>query len=658
MGLLPEALSAAGHAWRPPEDLRPSEWAARYRYLKPGTTDEPGLWSNDRFPYLVSIMDAVDEALRTGKRGLVLMKSGQGGGSEAMINVLYWLRCRYAGAFLYLISKDELAREFGRERFSYVDETSPPVKEIAQRGRAAGELTHIKRYRKGKIAIHGGQSVLNIESTPYRFVFVDEVDSLQSEIAGRGDPLATAEVRTDAFFGKTLIIAFAHPTVKEHGAGELYYERSDQRRGHVECPHCSEWFWLNWERDVKVLPRGGESLATAERDPTRYAYVTPCCGVELTDGERYSACRNVQQRSTIDPEEAAKKTWMGVHFSQLYMANKPLAFLASKHIEGLDDTGKSRVFTNKRLGDVFVPKVLETRADDWRACVVLPRDADDTSAYRLGQVPPAVRFLTAGQDSRARELHYSVWGWGLVATETGGTLLCGWLIDCGVIEREAPTPTLDVEDLRPLEQVIYQPQWARTDDTGSLGVESCYHDSGWQPIAVYEFCRGRGGRAVPCKGAAETSDSTAPVHRWGASPRYRVRGVEVSDTSLRLARLNTYRLKEQLIALVGRRFVDGDGERRPRIHLPVDVPDEWLAQSSAEYLAETRKGLVWKARGPNHWADCNAYAYAAALQLNPFTRGRTRAEVQAAEAAQKEARRNVSNRRAAKPAKRRIRRRY
>ena len=60
MELAPEVAKAAAEVLRPPEDLAPSEFAARYRYLKQGTTFSPGRWSNEVFPYLVSIMDAIN----------------------------------------------------------------------------------------------------------------------------------------------------------------------------------------------------------------------------------------------------------------------------------------------------------------------------------------------------------------------------------------------------------------------------------------------------------------------------------------------------------------------------------------------------------------------------------------------------------------------
>ena len=395
---IPEMFRAAAETLRPPERLRPSVFAERYRVLREGTTFAPGPWSNDVFPYLAPIMDAVAEAIETGKRGVVLMKSGQGGGSEAMINTFAWLRCLYSGPMLYLISKDELASEFSRERFSPMDETCAPLGRIALRGRAHGELLHVRRYATGKVVIRGGQSVLNLQSTPYRFVYVDEIDSLADELKSQGDPLAMAEIRTDAFPGETLIVAFGHPTTKERGAGRLYYEMSDQRRAHVDCPAgCGGVFWPRWE-DV----RAGEDAD----DAAGYRYVAPCCGSELSDAQRWLAARRTRQVSVLPPEEARKKPWIGLHFSQLLMPNKPLAFLAEKFIEARDDQPKLKVFWNKRQGDTHDQTIKEVAAEGVRA--IAERDREIPARV----LPQWCGLVTVGVDTQGSHFVYVVRAWG------------------------------------------------------------------------------------------------------------------------------------------------------------------------------------------------------------------------------------------------------
>lgn len=656
-----EAAPEAARAWleivRPPELLSPSEFAERYRYLKEGTTARPGKWSNDFFPYLVPIMDAIEEAIRTGRRGVVLMKSGQGGGSEAMINALFWLKVNFAGPALYLISKDDIAKEFSHDRFDFINRTCAPVAELVLTGRGSGETIHVKRYTNGKLSIVGGRSVLNLESQPYRIVFIDEYDSLMDEIPGKGDPLANAEIRTDAFPGQTLIVAFAHPTTDDRGAGRLYYERSDQRRAHVTCCHCGEKFWMSWDH-VSVVPEDGQTVAQAERDPACYVLAAPCCGTVITDGQRFAMARLTEQISTLPEEEARKRHWIGVHFNQLLM-NKPLSFLAEKWIEGLDDEGVRRVFVNKRMGDVYRAEVQELRPEDWRACVVIPRKTEDPEAYSLGEVPPGVFYLTAGQDSRQTELHWAVWGWGLVRDVGGYRQRCAWLIDCGVVEREK-TPTITAHDLSVFDSLLYERAFPRTDGGDPLWVVHGYHDMGWCPDAVLEFCERRPGRSVPARGESlkgSAASKRAP-HRWGLPQTFRVGDAEAK--SQRPAWLNTFVLKQRLYGMVGTRFEREDGlGSHGRIVLPQNVPNRFVLESSSERLVREKGELVWKARGPNHFSDCNVQALGAAINLNPFVRKSRDEHVkeanQQAEAAQ---RRRIRRDRARVQGRGGVRRRY
>jgi phage terminase large subunit GpA-like protein len=337
-------------------------------------------------------------------------------------------------------------------------------------------------------------------------------------------------------------------------------------------------------------------------------------------------CRDVRQETTLSAQEADLRPWLGVHFSQLYMSNKPLAFLAEKWIETLDDEASRRVFVNKRLGDVYEPKVRETKPDEWSRCVVVPASPDDCEAYMRGSVPPGVRFLTAGQDSRTIELHWCVWGWGLVRNKDGFPELGGWLIDYGTIKREH-TPTIEAADLAVFDQVLYDRAFPRTDGSAGLYVTQVYHDSGWCPTAVYDYARRRPGRGFPVKGDADDSESSSPVVRWGAAPMWRgPDGREVTDPAMRLAVLNTYMLKQQLFGMLPRRIERDDGRVQSQLTLPRDVTDDWIAQSCSEVLVQEKRKQVYRTRAANHYSDCNIYAYAAALQLNPFQRGQTRDE--------------------------------
>jgi phage terminase large subunit GpA-like protein len=614
-----DVLEAEVLAWRPAERLSPSVFSERHRYLKEGTTARPGRFSFEGFGFMRSIVDTIEEAIASGRRW-VFMKPAQIGGSEIVISGLAWLQTFHAGPTLYMTSTDDVAKEFSRDRLSYACETCEPLAEKFLPARGGRDEIYVKRFVDGKIAICGGKSINHFQSHPYRNVLIDEADSL-AELAGAGDPIKLADLRTAAYaiFGSTFVGAFAHPSTKEGPVGRLYYKESDQRRSFVVCPHCSQEFWLKWP-DVKVLARDGQSPAAAERDPTCYRYVTPCCGVELPDHERLEIAQHAKQKSTLPPEVARSKPWIGVHISHLY--TKPLLELARDWIEGLDNPSVRRVSVNKVHGDVFEQAETHATVETWQRLRIAE---GEPGAYKIGTVPRGVQWLTAGQDSRQTELHWAVWGWGLAATEAGHQVLRGWLVDYGVepgpAREDRSRTTLHVEDLEVFDQVLYARLWPSAEGTSHYAVGQAFHDSGWQPIAAYEYCRRfdvTGGRAIPSKGLPTDDRSRAPVIGWGAPPRWRIGGEEVSDPNLRRADLNTYVLKLDLTGLPSKTFRDEQGVPRSILTLPHDVTAEFLDHLASERLVLEKGKRFWKKLShANHWWDCTVLAYAAALNTAP-----------------------------------------
>lgn len=652
-GAVPEMIEAAMDVLEVPPPMKPSEFAEAHRHLKDGTTFRPGLWSNDVFPYLVDIMDLVEEAIRLGKRGLVLMKSAQGGGSEGMINALAWIRVYFGGPMLYLISKDDIAGEFSRDRFDHLNRTCEPVRKKHLSGYGSGENLLKKRYVDGKLVIAGGQSILNIESLPYPWVFIDEPDSLPDQVKGKGDPFKVAELRTEGWMGPTLMVAFSHPTTRDRGTGKVYYTQSDQRRGFIDCPHCDGRFWLD-PQQIEVFPKEGQTRTAAERDPDCYLFVTPCCGVILTDTDRISAIANgMKQESTLPPSVAETKEWIGVHFNQLCMSNKTMRQIAAEMIQGLDDENVKVVVVNKRFGDVHDGDIQSTPIDDWKALRV-KEGSDDF--YLRGEVPADAMFLLGGQDNGISELHWSVWAFGIVLADGGHPLLCMWLVDYGVEDgprvHSPKRTTLDSADLAVLDQVLYEALWPHASGDW-MGLTQCGHDSGWQPSAVLDYCAIHRPRSVPTRGAAVDENSNHPLLRWSSQLRWRVGKTEKTHPDMRRADLNTFQLKRQFHGMAQRRFVDVKGRMRQRIYLPENTEDAFLEHLSSERLVTEKSTRVWKPSGPNHWLDTGIIALGLSGQVQPHLGNETRESLERrreAERLKKSARR--------RPHRRSIRTRY
>jgi phage terminase large subunit GpA-like protein len=610
-------------ALRPPPELLPSEFTRQYRIThEVYCTERPGRWDDTVFPWQAASIDVVAEAIRTGKRGVVVLKAGQIGGTEWATNGQMWLKEYYPGPQLFLTSTDDVAREFGRERFDLIIGDMPP---LARRFRPnpRGDIL-VKRFTDGKILLAGGQSVFKLQSTPYRVVVIDELDSLVASLHGEGDPLKLAMIRTDSFTGPTLIIAYAHPTTRQRGAAKLYYESSDQRRGFVkhakEMGGCDHEFYLQWDH-VKCTGQ--------DRDPEAYVYACPGCGEVIDDAHRVRMVRQVVYRSTLPAAEAAKKSWIGIHASQLYSPGKSLRSIAEDWIAcdcGREENG-ARVFWNKKMGEPYEPKLTKLDVSSFRQLIVVKRRPDDPDFYSKGQVPAGVRFLTGGQDSRATQFHWAIWGWGLRRDISGTAHLCGWLIDWGTLARQYSLIFSEAE-YHVFDELIYRKVFPAAIGDKSFQVRMCAHDIGYAPtqVPIVEYCAHFPERAVPAKGASLTATSAcqAPYARWGNPIKYRLGDQELEGP--RSLIINTYMIKNDFYGMAQptRKIEVPDpitGTRKINcLAFPEDVDDDFLKQSASEELrpGEREGELVWKHTGPNHQADCNAQAQAAARIINPF----------------------------------------
>lgn len=626
-------------AVRPFEYCLPSEWAERYRVMTPSLSPEaPGKWSNRYFPVLGPLMDAIAAAVDAGKIGVVIMKSAQGGGSAAVENVVGWFLDNYPGPGLYIHATQDMARQWGRDHFGSMIDGIPHwrAQEIPGR-RAMLKL----RCVKFSLTLAGGQSKFNYQSNPYRIVVIDEVDSVKDAFRDEGDPVKIAVQRTTSFRGKTIIIAFAHPTTSERGAGELYYRDSDQQRAFVVCPHCKIERQLCWTEGtdrqageqvarVKSVPHERQTREDALADPTTYGLWCPC-GCEITDSQRWQTlAAGVVYRNTLAPEMAARMPWAGLHFSQLYYPNKTILKLAHEWVACLNNEDAKKVFIQKSLGECYEATVSKTSALDWRRLVSVPRFAGDPDCYERGEIPNEVQYLTAGVDSRGSEFHWIIWGWGLRRTASKATALCGWLIDWGNPKR-SNIPKDDDDrfiftegDYWIFDMILFERQFQRRDGQ-YMRIDLVCTDEGWAAtqLAVHHYCRKHEMRARACKGMPATDKTRMPIFQPGKPYVYTYQGQTFKDESW--LKFNTYALKEMLFkAYVKGEFdVLGKTEKARKLTLPIfrrePDEDELVAHLSSESVKRQKNGsLAYVKHTENHWLDCTVYALGAMESLNAF----------------------------------------
>ncbi len=75
-------------AWAEPAKIKPSAWAAAWRFLPRGQSSHPGPWDNDYAPPLRGIMDL---PVAPGVVQVNIMKAAQMGVSEALRNLIGYI---------------------------------------------------------------------------------------------------------------------------------------------------------------------------------------------------------------------------------------------------------------------------------------------------------------------------------------------------------------------------------------------------------------------------------------------------------------------------------------------------------------------------------------------------------------------------------------
>ncbi|AHF04079.1 terminase [Marichromatium purpuratum 984] len=375
---------------RPRVHLSVSEWADAYRLLSPKASSEPGPWRTARTPYLREIMDALSATSDVER--IVVMKSAQLGLTEAAVNWIGYImdQVRTAKPTLIVVPTDRLLVRWRHQRLNPMIEGAECLRskiDISKSREGSNRLDLID-YPGGLLYLTTAGSASNLKSDSLCYVICDEADEYAWDVDGRGDPLGLIESRQSNFPRRKLLI-FSTPTVKGSSRIEGEWERSDQRRYHVVCPHCGErqalvWEHLHWNADV-----------------TQVWYACAHNGCVIEERDKPALLAGGEWIAT-HPGRRVR----GYHLSALYA---PLGLgyswreLATQWVEAADSDERRQHFTNERLGLPW---------EDRRTNVDLRDLAARAEPYPLREAQPGVGLITAGIDTQDDRLAVQIVGWG------------------------------------------------------------------------------------------------------------------------------------------------------------------------------------------------------------------------------------------------------
>ncbi len=486
------------------------------------------------------------------------------------LNPMGWILEDHPSPIMYIGPTQSQVSKIARPKGRF-DQMIAGVPELQARVDPREQRTW-ERYIAGVQVLFGwAGSESEIASSPARFVFVDEFDKMAADV------IEAARSRIKTYFGGCVVVV-SSPTLEGASPIDDQFEEGTRERWHLQCPHCSDWFYprlalLRWPQDSR-----GEEL----RRGTRLACAA--CGGELTDRERRRAPARFcpTDKSDEGPDArldiAPALAHRSFSVSGICTWAQPIGKTAEIYARALRSHDQERIMraTNEQGGEPFRVK---GDSPGWRA----------VWALREGYTrPPDAAFVTIGADPAGDRIDYVVRAWGHQAES--------WLLEHGTLRGD----TL-------LDQVFLDFQGLVRRDWLGLPVRLALVDSGYRPAGVYAAAR-RDPLISPSKGHA-----TGDLRYWDRLVDKDERG-KVIKVGVRLWHINVGYWAAWLYGRI--RWTPG---APGAWHVHDQISEDFARQVTNEQMVQTASGgVAWVKTGnrSNHFGDCERLAAAAAYIEN------------------------------------------
>jgi phage terminase large subunit GpA-like protein len=458
-----EIVKSALRGARPDPELQVDAWSEEHMVL-PKSSSEPGPYRIERTPYARRVLQVLSPG-HPSKR-VVVKAASQMLKTQTAINWLLASIHLAPANILALEPTDKLAKRLSARMSSSIKDVPVVAAAVAQpRSRDSRNTIDAKDFKGGALYITTAGAASNLAEIPARYVYLDEVDRMESSVEGEGDPVELAEARTTTFSSNCKIYATSSPTVENASKIDTLFAMGTRESYHVPCPHCGH---------LHELVLGNFHF---ERDPetgymARAWFVCPGCGCEIDE----------RHKGTMLKDEAlgGHARWVAdgpgdgetVSFtiSAFYAKPGDISWLAlarqyARALERLErgDSDAMRVFYNTRLALSYNDTIGATTAEQ-----LMERAKCET--YRLRQIPDAALVLTMSVDTQPDRLECQIEAW--------GPGLEHWVMDYQVLQGDPQDPPSRAGSV-----------WQRLD---ALRRQPLYHVSG-VPIYISAYGIDSGG---------------------------------------------------------------------------------------------------------------------------------------------------------------------
>lgn len=562
---IPRYISESLKGLKPPDNITVSEWASQYRILDSKSSARPGPWQNSTTPYLVGIMDQLNNYET---EEIIFVKPTQVGGTEAIQNMIGYVIDQDPSPAMVVYPTDELAKSVSKNRLEPMILNSPTLKEKYKINESSAlEMQFDDMY----LSLVGSNSASGLASKPIKYLFMDETDKYPGASKKEADPVSLARERTKTFHNRKIVMA-STPTLKNNHIWAAKESADIEKHFFMPCPHCGKEIEFKFSN---LRFSDDKSLSIADRAETAN-YVCQECGCLINDSNKMRMLRQGKWKIVMRRTQSARKV---VFFlNTLYSPFVRFSEVAKEFLSSKKDSEKLQNFVNSWLAEPWEDTKLKTNAD-----LILERQTNLPELV----VPDWAKILTSGVDVQENSLYLSIRAFGNHITSQN------------IYHQQ-------VFSFSEVEQIMNLPYKKENGET--MQVALCLIDSGYEADATYDFCADNSDWAVPCKGSSAELMSHYKLSKVNKS--------ESKAYGMNLAILDTNKYKDMIAGRMRKK--NGTNNGSWMVYKGCDR--EYAEQVTAEQKVNEKTGngrtrQVWKLKtshADNHYLDTEVYAMAAA----------------------------------------------
>lgn len=375
---------------QPRRPMTVSQWCDEHMRLSSKGSSKPGRWVTDRNPPLREPMDNM--SARSPVHDQACKFPIQFGKSQVATNsIAYWMD--YAPApIMYALPGEASMNKWVNQKLNPMIEVCQAVRKAlsSTASRDSSNQRTFKDFAGGQLYVEHMGSPQRLKSTTVKNLVVDEIDEAPQVLLTGDDPVKMLDGRTSSFPTTYKRLYISTPGIAGLSRIDRLYEKSDQRRYHVPCPHCGhfqhlQWSGLHWSPDAKHA-----------------WYACSDCGACIEEhhkSDMIAAGRWV----AANPDSPIR----GYHINCLYYQfglGPRWVDLVREWLDAQNDPAALKTFINDRLAETWEdPKMRSVKHN-----VI----SDRAEPYRLRHAPRGVLAITVGVDTQDDRLAVHMIGWG------------------------------------------------------------------------------------------------------------------------------------------------------------------------------------------------------------------------------------------------------